>query len=189
MNLSKFILSIVLAFCTALPVSLNAAPKNEPVDVATIPSLITGSWNTTQKESEQGITTEAKLTYTYAPANKVNLEAEMKVIFPINESGYHNVLTFHFNFTATGNYSLDADKLIVSFNEESIAVEYLPATAEIDDAISQQMLPVIAQAIPEMEKGLRASLTQPETYTVVSIAKNKMDLLTDDNHTLKFKRK
>lgn len=189
MNLSKIIFSIVLAFCTALPVSLNAAPKNEPVDVAAIPSLIIGQWDTNKKESQAGVTVEAKISYDFASDNAVNLRSETKLIFPINESGYHNVLTFSFNFTAAGKYTLEADKLTVNFDDDSIAVEYLPASAETDDAISQQMLPLIAQAIPEMEKQLRESLAKPETYTVTSLSKNKMELKTDDNHTIKFKRK
>lgn len=189
MKLSKILFSCVLAISASLPVSLNAAPKDEPVAVEEIPSLITGKWETSKKESQAGMTVEGKTTYEFMSENNVSLRSEMKLIFPINESGYHNVLTFSINFTAAGNYTLDADKLTINLDQESIAVEYLPATAEIDDAISQQMLPMIAQAIPEMEKELRASLAQPENFTVASISKNKMEFINDDNQTVKFKRK
>lgn len=189
MKLSKILLCCALAFCSALPVSLNAAPKDEPVAVEQIPSLIIGKWETSKKESQSGMTVEGKTIYEFAAENAISLKSEMKLIFPINENGYHNVLTFSLNFAAAGSYTLEGDKLTINLSEDSINVEYLPATAEIDDAISQQMLPIIAQAIPEMEKGLRASLSEPENFTVASISKNKMEFVNDDNHTIKFKRK
>ncbi len=189
MNISRMILCIALAICSALPVSVNATPKDEPLNDELKPSLIIGKWDTSKKDSQAGATVEAKISYDFTSGNAVSLNSEMKLIFPINENGYRNVLTFSFNFTASGNYTLEADKLTVDFDDDSITVEYMPATAETDDAISQQMLPLIAQAIPEMEKELRKNIANPETYTVTSLSKNKMELTTDDNHTIKFKRK